>query len=67
MDQMPVDIDEAGAVILLMHQVIFPDLVEQRFRHVPVRDDAPGSRSDSLFCRRPCIPARNAGMLSGTR
>src|SRR5690606_25473564 len=32
MDQVPVDIDEASAVLLLMHEVVFPDLVEKGLR-----------------------------------
>jgi hypothetical protein len=33
MDEMPVDVDEARPVILTVHQMVFPDLVEERFRH----------------------------------
>ncbi len=33
MHEVAIDIDEAGAVILAMHQMVCPDLVEQRLRH----------------------------------
>src|SRR5258707_12622238 len=32
MDKMPIDIDQAGAVILTVYQMVFPNLVEQRLR-----------------------------------
>ena len=47
MDKMPVDIDQAGAVILAMHDMRIPDFVKQGLwrRHVFLRRAAPRSKS----------------------
>jgi hypothetical protein len=54
MDEMAIDVDKAGAVILTVDQMVFPDLIEQRLRHVPslVRFDRLKSTA-AYICRYP--------------